>query len=292
MDQVCWKYQMQQVALHCVSTGETFLLFFSRNVEICLNRTIAETNDHQCYKGLVGQKVWNNAVNEIVLLSAFFNTLCRAPSSWVTANVTKKIQGNSWNFVHRVIGVPFYLGCSVSLSVTYLHILHRSSTKLFHYTFQWGTLKYFEVLRNFVEVSCNCKIFAWTWHRKRHYAQNPRQYGQVCVIPFNIMHKQVKLNKTCLPLMIPSAWPTVPPLAINHYSHFKFVLFCKILKSGDGRTDIQTLRVKIVITTGRDCESASWINNYSTGQRHLSTDCNTPWSNPEPNLISYMLFIH
>ena len=28
-----------------------------------------------------------------------------------------------------------------------------------------------------------------------------------------------------------------------------------------GRTDIQTPHVKIVITTGRDCWIASWINN-------------------------------
>ena len=42
------------------------------------------------------------------------------------------------------------------------------------------------------------------------------------------------------------------------------VLFCEILNSGwqrtDGRTDVQTTRAKIVITTGRDCGSASWIN--------------------------------
>ena len=54
------------------------------------------------------------------------------------------------------------------------------------------------------------------------------------------------------------------PASCNHYSHLKVDLFCEILKSRDGRTDgrtdVQTARVKIVITTGRDCGSASWIN--------------------------------
>ena len=40
----------------------------------------------------------------------------------------------------------------------------------------------------------------------------------------------------------------------------KVVLFCEILKSGDGRTTC----VKIVITTGRDCASAEWIKNSLT----------------------------
>ena len=49
-----------------------------------------------------------------------------------------------------------------------------------------------------------------------------------------------------------------------HYSHLKFVLFCKILKSGnrrtDGRTDVQTPHVKRVFTTNSDCATATWIN--------------------------------
>ena len=31
-------------------------------------------------------------------------------------------------------------------------------------------------------------------------------------------------------------------------------------RSGDVRTYVRTTRAKIVITTGRDCGSASWIN--------------------------------
>ena len=37
-------------------------------------------------------------------------------------------------------------------------------------------------------------------------------------------------------------------------------LFCEILKSGDGRTNGQTIRVKMVITTGRDCGSVGQQN--------------------------------
>ena len=44
----------------------------------------------------------------------------------------------------------------------------------------------------------------------------------------------------------------------------KFVLFCDFLKSGDGRTDVRTKCVKIMITFGRDYGSALWINKYSS----------------------------
>ena len=42
------------------------------------------------------------------------------------------------------------------------------------------------------------------------------------------------------------------------------IIFCCFvdLKSGDGRTDVRTTCAKIVITTGRDCGSASWINSF------------------------------
>ena len=46
----------------------------------------------------------------------------------------------------------------------------------------------------------------------------------------------------------------------DHYFHLSFILFCKLLKIGYGRTDEETTRAEIVITTGRDCGSASWIN--------------------------------
>ena len=55
--------------------------------------------------------------------------------------------------------------------------------------------------------------------------------------------------------MIHWARPTVQNSS-NHYSHFKVVLYFEIWKS----SNVRTTRVKIVITTGRVCGSASWIN--------------------------------
>ena len=55
---------------------------------------------------------------------------------------------------------------------------------------------------------------------------------------------------------------THSPASSDHYSHLK-VLFYEILNSGDRRTDGQTPRVKIVITTGHDCGPSSWIKNPS-----------------------------
>ena len=40
--------------------------------------------------------------------------------------------------------------------------------------------------------------------------------------------------------MIPSARRTFPLVANDHYFHLKIVLFCSILKSWDGRTDVRT----------------------------------------------------
>ena len=37
--------------------------------------------------------------------------------------------------------------------------------------------------------------------------------------------------------MIHLTRPTVPPRN-DHYSHFKFVLFCEIMESEDGHTDV------------------------------------------------------
>ena len=52
----------------------------------------------------------------------------------------------------------------------------------------------------------------------------------------------------------------------DHYSHLKLICLAKFLKSEDVRTDVQTSRVKLVITTGRDCESVSvdqkWVIFY------------------------------
>ena len=52
------------------------------------------------------------------------------------------------------------------------------------------------------------------------------------------------------------------PASSDHWYHLKCVLFCENLNSGDGRANIRTPRVKIMITTGRDCGSASWINKF------------------------------
>ena len=58
--------------------------------------------------------------------------------------------------------------------------------------------------------------------------------------------------------MIPSAWPTVPPviMIIIFTKHvFRFAIFWKV------GTDVRTeIRANIMITTGRDCGSAKWIN--------------------------------
>ena len=57
-----------------------------------------------------------------------------------------------------------------------------------------------------------------------------------------------KTNKSCVCQWSPrSARPKLPPTSSNHYSHLKFVTY------------VQTPRVKMVITPGRDCGSASWI---------------------------------
>ena len=56
--------------------------------------------------------------------------------------------------------------------------------------------------------------------------------------------------------MIHSARPTV--LLVEN---IVFALNCFILKSGDGRTDGRTTCAKIMITTGRDCGLAEWINS-------------------------------
>ena len=50
---------------------------------------------------------------------------------------------------------------------------------------------------------------------------------------------------------------THSPASSDHYFSLKVVLFCKIL------TDGQTTRAKIVITTGCDCDSVSWIKNMT-----------------------------
>ena len=59
--------------------------------------------------------------------------------------------------------------------------------------------------------------------------------------------------------MILSARPIVLPIDITIFT-WNFVFFWLILNNGDGRID--GLRVKIVITTYRDCGSAEWIINY------------------------------
>ena len=72
---------------------------------------------------------------------------------------------------------------------------------------------------------------------------------------------QTKRNKTGVvndPLC-----QTHSPVSSDHYSHLKIVLFCSIFKIEDGRTF-----VKIMVTTGRVCGSASWIKStFSARQK-------------------------
>ena len=65
-----------------------------------------------------------------------------------------------------------------------------------------------------------------------------------------------------------SARPTVQPVAITilTWSLFCFAIFWKV------GTDVQTPRVKLVITTFRDYESASWINYITVPTLNLFFD--------------------
>ena len=62
--------------------------------------------------------------------------------------------------------------------------------------------------------------------------------------------------------MILSARPTFPPVVTTIFTHENCYVLCDFKKCvrKDRRTDIQIPRVKIVINTGRDSESALWIN--------------------------------
>ena len=62
--------------------------------------------------------------------------------------------------------------------------------------------------------------------------------------------------------MIHSATPTVPPVAIT------------MLARTSVGTDVKTTRAKIVITTGRECGSASWINLIFYYKKSLRTEAN------------------
>ena len=52
----------------------------------------------------------------------------------------------------------------------------------------------------------------------------------------------------------------------DHYSRLNFVLFCEILKIGDGCTDVNMCENQYLYR--RDNGSAEWINNHSG-----STEC-------------------
>ena len=71
---------------------------------------------------------------------------------------------------------------------------------------------------------------------------------------------QLKYDMSCVPSMIHSARSTVPPAAITSLA-WKLLCFARFWKVG---TDVQTARAKIVITTGRDCGSVSWINIWKS----------------------------
>ena len=61
------------------------------------------------------------------------------------------------------------------------------------------------------------------------------------------------------PSLIHAARPTLISPVANIVFRLKFVLFWKVRT--DGRTYERTTCAKTMITTGRDCGSASWINN-------------------------------
>ena len=75
--------------------------------------------------------------------------------------------------------------------------------------------------------------------------------------------------KTWVQSMIHSARPTVPWVVITilSWTLFCFARFWKV--ETDVRTDVQTTRAKIVITTGRYCGSASWIKMSCCQKRSL-----------------------
>ena len=84
--------------------------------------------------------------------------------------------------------------------------------------------------------------------------------------------------------MIHSARPTVPQVAAVFSLEVCFVLL-HIEKWR--RTDGQTTRAKIVITTGRDCGSASWI--IKKKMKTLQQNClSNLWSFSHPSLLSKM----
>ena len=60
------------------------------------------------------------------------------------------------------------------------------------------------------------------------------------------------------------------PASSDNYSHLKFVLFRKILKRKNGREDIHTSRVKIMITT------PAIIEGRPSGSRHQTEKMRSP----------------
>ena len=95
--------------------------------------------------------------------------------------------------------------------------------------------------------------FVWRSSSSKSYLSNLRKKP-------TLVRGWISTNKTFVPSMIRSARHTVLPVAITNLA---WKLFREILKSGNGRTerrtDVQTTRAKIVITTGRDCGSVFMV---------------------------------
>ena len=71
---------------------------------------------------------------------------------------------------------------------------------------------------------------------------------------------QTSKNKTCV--INDPLGQTHSPTSSDHYFQATFVLFCDILKSGDGRSEGRAETcTKVMITTCLDCGAAEWINN-------------------------------
>ena len=104
-----------------------------------------------------------------------------------------------------------------------------------------------------VKIMTTYSAVAWWVNKTGAVVNDPLRLTHTRPVVFTVFtymmsvptfQNQSKQNKTWVPSMIHSARFTV------HYPLLNFVLFSEILKSGDRRTDLQTTRAKIVITTG------------------------------------------
>ena len=82
------------------------------------------------------------------------------------------------------------------------------------------------------------------------------KYAQTCEMN---QPRDTYVYKTCVPINDPLGQAHSLPVAITVLAWKLFCLVWFWIVETDVRTDVQTTRAKIMITTGRDCGSASWI---------------------------------